>query len=233
MTSSPLPIVFSRTPEETCQTHGKKLCYLSSARVEHYICYIGILQRQIFNGRCKKRKSPASGTSAKHLQVTQSNGDFTFFISFFYKLVIKKGWYQKHSNMVDNNKEKIIKKRPFLSPWKGQTARKFYLCLYMALFYVFKYFLSDRSSRFSYCSKLEDSQILLKIAEKKLCFWFVTFAFDEKWLMKVNFAWTFENRLNDKQQKRSETIFSPKRASQASCKNVCKEFEIDEKSSEF
>lgn len=78
-------------------------------------------------------------------------------------------------------------------------------------------------------SKLEDSQILLKIAEKKLCFWFVTFAFDEKWLMKVNFAWTFENRLNDKQQKRSDTIFPPKRASQASCKNVCKEFEIDEK----
>jgi len=81
-----------------------------------YICYIGILQRQIFNGRCKKRKSPASGTSAKHLQVTQSIGDFTFFISFFYKLDIKKGWYQKHSNMVDNNKENIIKKRPFLSP---------------------------------------------------------------------------------------------------------------------
>ena len=59
-------------------------------------------------------------------------------------------------------------------------------------------------------SKLEDSQIFLKIAEKKLCFWFVTFAFDEKWLMKVNFAWTFENRLNDKQQKRSDTIFRQK-----------------------
>ena len=46
----------------------------------------------------------------------------------------------------------------------------------------------------------------LKIPDKKN-FWFVTFAFDEKWLMKVNFAWTFENRLNDKQQKRSDTIF--------------------------
>ena len=201
---------FQGLPKKLAKPAEKILCYLSSARVEHYICYIGILQRQIFNDRCKKRKSPTSGTSAKHLQVTQSNGDFTFFISFFYKLVIKQGWYQKHSNMVDNNKEIIIKKRPFLSPWKGQTARKFYLCLYMALFYVFKYFPSDGSSRFSYFSKPEDSQILMKIAEKKLRFWFVTFAFDEKWLMKVNFAWTFENRLNDKQQKRSDTIFSPK-----------------------
>ena len=86
---------FQGLPKKLAKPTEKKLCYLNSARVEHYICYIGILQRQIFNGRCKKRKSLTSGTSAKHLQVTQSNGDFTFFTSFFYKTVIKQGWCQK------------------------------------------------------------------------------------------------------------------------------------------
>lgn len=73
-----------------------------------------------------------------------------FSLRFFINQSLNKDGVKKHSNMVDNNKEIIIKKRPFLSPWKGQTARKFYLCLYMALFYVFKYFPSDGSSRFSY-----------------------------------------------------------------------------------